>query len=100
MNGRWPVRWPDPVRRDALAHRSSPASKRQVFGWQAKRDTAEIGALRIEIEGDVGIDSAGIAKLPLQGAAGVQSPRAARREQQRHRFGAEIDRIGPVAPRS
>src|SRR5258705_1170815 len=41
------------------------ASKRQVFGWQAKRNAAVVGAGRIEIERDVRINRVRIAKLPL-----------------------------------
>ena len=54
----------------------------------------------IEIERDVGIDRVGIAKLPLQRAGREQPARAARRKQQRHRLGTEIDRIGAIAPQS
>jgi hypothetical protein len=41
------------------------ASKRQIFGRQAKRDTTVIGAGGIEIEGKVRIDCMGIAELAL-----------------------------------
>jgi len=41
------------------------ASERQVFGWQAKRNSAVVGACGIEIEHDVRIDRMRIAKLPL-----------------------------------
>ena len=41
------------------------ASKRQVFGWQVKRNAAVVGASGIEIERDVRIDRVRIAKLPL-----------------------------------
>jgi hypothetical protein len=41
------------------------ASKRQVFGRQAERDTSVIGAGRVKIERDVRIDRVSIAKLPL-----------------------------------
>ena len=46
-------------------------SERQVFGWQAKRDAAVIGAGRIEIESQMRIDRVGVAKLALQCAAHV-----------------------------
>ena len=42
------------------------ASKRQVFGWQAERHAAVIGARRIEIEREVRVDRVRVAKLPLQ----------------------------------
>src|SRR5258707_15194752 len=73
------------------------ASKRQIFGGQAERNTAVIGAGRIEIERDMRIDRVPIAKLPLQCSRREQPPRAARSKQQRHRFRAEFDGIDPVA---
>src|ERR1700728_3871005 len=71
-------------------------SQRQVFGRQAKRDPPVIGARRIEIEGDVGVDGVRIAELPLQGARHVKPARAACRKQQRDGFGAKVDRIRSV----
>src|ERR1700691_6538634 len=62
-------------------------SQRQVFGRQAKRDPAVLGARRIEVEGDVGVDRVGIAELPLQRAGNINPARAARREQERNRLG-------------
>src|SRR6202142_4708449 len=75
-------------------------SKRQVFGWQAERNTAVIGAGGIEIESKMRVDRVRIAKLPLQGACRGQAPRAARGKQQRYRLGAKVDRKSPVAPQS
>src|ERR1700722_15939682 len=64
------------------------ASKRQGFGRQAERHPAAIGACRIEIESEMRIYRVGIAELPLQRPRQEQAARAARREQQRHGFGA------------
>src|ERR1700692_671584 len=74
------------------------ASKRQVFGWQAERHPAVIGARSIEIESQMRIHRMRLEELPLQGAQNEQAARTARREQQRHSFGAQIDREGAVAP--
>src|SRR5882757_3993139 len=63
------------------------ASKRQVFGRQAKRHASIIGSRRIEIEGEVRIHRMSIAKLSLQRARCEQAAGAARRKQQRHRIG-------------
>src|SRR5580692_4124761 len=73
-------------------------SQRQVFGRQAKRDPPVIGARRIEIEGDVGVNRMRVAELPLQRAGHIKAAGAARRKQQRNRLGAEVDRIGAVPP--
>src|ERR1700719_2196302 len=72
-------------------------SQRQVFGRQAKHDPPVIGARRIEVEGDVGVDRVRIAELPLQGAGHIKAARAACRKQERDGLGAEIDGKGAVA---
>src|ERR1700755_958 len=74
------------------------ASKRQVFGRQAERHPAVIGARRIEIESQMRIHRMRITELPLQGAGNEQAARAACREQQRHGLGAQIDRESAVTP--
>src|ERR1700722_17394687 len=75
-------------------------SQRQVFGRQAQRDPPVIGARRIEVEGDVGVDRMRIAELPLQRAGHVKAARAARRKQKRNGLGAKVDRKGAVPPHS
>src|ERR1700675_1453357 len=66
------------------------ASKRQVFGRQAKRYASIIGSRRIEIECEVRINRVSVAKLPLQRARCKQAACAACREQQRHRIGTQV----------
>src|ERR1700733_5856466 len=63
-------------------------SQRQVFGRQARPDPTVIGARRIEVEGDVGVDGMRVAELPLQRARHIKPARAARRKQQRNGLGA------------
>src|ERR1700761_5674340 len=58
------------------------ASKRQVFGRQAERHPAVIGARRIEVEGQMRVDRMGVAELALQRAGQKQAARAAGGEQQ------------------
>src|SRR4051812_41857712 len=67
------------------------ASKRQVFGRQAKRHASIVGSRRIEIEGEVRIHRMSVAELPLQRARREQTARTACRKQQRHGLRTQVD---------